>query len=256
MKNIQSLLPLIICFIVLNACQKETSQDQSSGSAAGRVKTYTETIISSSAGNSTTTFTISYDNSGRITSMISATSPGDKLLYSFPSANKFTMDMYGAGSLLIHEDFYLNTNSFIDSTFQFNNEEDTITEKYFYDINGRLIQLNEYEFTKATGSVLSNTITYTYDAAGDMVKASGTDTNIEIYEYYPDPKYTLPVVPGPVNANSVKKVHLPKKLTVVSNGSVVGTAQFTYTFDDKDRVITEKAEAYDGSTAIKTYTYF
>lgn len=255
MKNIQSLLPIIICLIVLNSCQKETSQDQGSG-PANRVKTYTETIISASAGNSTNTFNISYDNSGRIISMISATSPGDKLLYSFPSANKFTMDMYGAGALLIHEDFYLNTNSLIDSTFQFNNEEDTTTEKYFYDNDGRLIQLKEYEFTKAAGSVLSNTITYTYDAAGDMIKASGTDTNIEIYEYYPDPKYTLPIIPGPVNSNSVKKVHLPKKLTVVSNGSLVGTAQFTYTFDDKDRVITEKAVADDGSTAIKTYTYF
>jgi len=256
MKKSQNLLPALISLIIIYSCQKDTSQDQNGSINGTRVKTYTESIISPSNGNSSHTFSISYDNEGRIISMVSAGPPVYKLVYSFPSSNKFTMDMSSSGDLLIHEDFYLNGNLFIDSTFQYNDTKDTSTEKYFYDVDQRLVRMKEYEYTKASGAVLSNTITYSYDAAGDMVKASGTDTNVEIYEYYTDSKYLLPMVPGPITPKSLNKVHLPKRITLRSNGAVFGTADVTYTFDGKDRVTTQKAVADDGSIAVKTYTYF
>ena len=242
--------------IILTACQKENSQDQPSVNTSDRVKSYTETITSSSIGNSTTTLNISYDDKGRVTSAVSAASPGDKFVYSFPSNNKFTMDLYNSNVLSIHEDFYLNAASFVDSTFQYNDTEDSSTEKYTYNANNQLIKLKEYDYSKTSGSSLYNTTTYTYDASGNLIKTLDTDGEMHTYEYYPDLSYTLPLITGPLNTSATKKMNLVKKLTVSHSGVVEGSAQYTYTFDDKNRISTEKAEISDGSITTKTYTYF
>jgi hypothetical protein len=242
--------------IILTACQKENSQDQTAINTSDRVKTYTETVTSSFIGNSTTTFNISYDNKGRVTGAVAANSPGDKFVYAFPSDNKFTMDLYNSNILSIHEDFYLNAASFIDSTFQYNDTEDSSTEKYTYDANNQLIKLKEYDYSKTTGSSLYNTTTYTYDANGNLIKTLDTDGEMHTYEYYTDLSYSLPLITGPLNTSATKKMNLVKKLTVSHSGVVDDSAQYTYTFDDKNRISTEKAEISDGSIVTKTYTYF
>ncbi|MGN6402518.1 MAG: hypothetical protein ACTHMD_18815 [Flavisolibacter sp.] len=242
--------------IILTACQKEAGQDQPSVNTSDRVKTYTETITSSSIGNSSTTFNISYDSKGRVTSAVSANYPGDKFVYAFPSDNKFTMDLYNSNELSIHEDFYLNAASFIDSTFQYNDTEDSSTEKYTYNANNQLITLKEYDYSKLTGSSLYNTTAYTYDASGNLIKSLDTDGEMHTYEYYPDLSYALPLITGPLNSGATQKRNLVKKHTLSYGGVAEASAQYTYTFDDKNRISTEKAEISDGSITTKTYTYF
>lgn len=250
------LTAFVFSTIILTACQKETSQDQAPDHTSDRVKTYTETVTSSSIGNSTTTFNISYDDKGRVTSVVSAASPGDKFVYSFPSDNKFSMDLYNLNNPSIHEDFYLNAASFIDSTFKYNDTKDSSTEKYTYDANNQLIQLKEYDYSKLTGSSLYNATSFTYDANGNLIKTIDTDGEMHTYEYYADLSYALPLVTGPLNSSATKKKNLVKKHTVSYNGVDEGSAQYTYTFDAKNRISTEKAEVNDGSIVVKTYTYF
>lgn len=246
---------LALVAVLFASCQKETSVDQSANTNSYRVKTYTESIISSSIGNSTTTFNVNYDNSGKITSMVSAASPGDKFVYSFPSNTEYAMDLYNAGTLSIHEEFYLNAASLVDSTFQYNDTEDTMTEKYTYDLDNRLVQLKEYDYSKSTGAVLFNTTGFTYDAGGHLVKTADTDGETHTYEYYPDLSYASPLVTGIPNARATQRMNLVKKHTL-SSGNYSVSADYTYTFDDKNRISTEKAELSDGSIAIKTYTYY
>jgi hypothetical protein len=259
MKRILSFFPIITLSIVLfTSCGKEYSSTTGSKApvASTKVKTYTEDITSNYLGNSYTTYDLSYDATDRLVSIISRTNSGDKSLYTFPSNNLFKMDLYNSGNLAIHEDFFLNGNLFVDSTFQYNDTQDSSTEKYVYNANNQLITIKEYNYSRITGSELVNVTTNTYDGNGDLTESSDLNSNVDTYEYYLDLIYATPIVPGPVNINSTKKGHLVKKHTIKSNNFLIGSADYTYTFDSSNRISTEKAVGTDGSVIIKTYTYF
>ena len=249
----KSILPFaVIAYIILfSSCQKDTGGDPPT--MTDKVKTYTEDITSTSVGNSVTTYNLAYDASKRITSMISASAPGNKFLFTYNSATTYSMDIYSSNTRVIHEDFFLNSNSYPDSTFQYNNTGDTSTEKSVYNGNNQLVKLYEYDYSKISGSDLWNTTTYTYDADGNLLKAEDTDTNIYTYEYYPDLVYILPVTTPYAKP---KKHNLLKRNILKSNGYMVGSANYNYTFDSNNRISTEKATISDGSIVIKTYTYF
>jgi hypothetical protein len=258
MKQNFLLVAVTILGILFSSCQKEDSDDQNSGSGNNNgdlVKTYTEAISSPSI-KSSITYNLSYDNNGRIISMISASSPGNKFVFSYPSNTTHSMDIYANGAITIHEDFFLNANFFVDSTFQYNDTQDTTTEKYTYNINKQVTQIKEYEYSKRTGSILSNTTKYSYDADGNITRQEDTDKNVHTFEYYSNLSYVQPLIMGTPTLVSNKKANLVKKHTFTSNGFTVASAQLTYTFDNKDRISTEKATLADGSTVTKTYTYF
>lgn len=239
----------LVCFIF--SCQKGTNDDLPA--ATDKVKTYTEDITSPSFGHIVTTYNLNYDASDRITSMVSTSNAGDKFVYSYPSDNTIWSDLYVGGALGIHYEGYYKNNS-IDSAFQYNDSGDSSTEKYIYNSSGYFIKSYEYNYSKITGAVLDNTITYTYDAGGNQLKAEGTDTNVETFEYYSDKVYLYPLI-GPAVLPAVKR-NLLKSHTLTSNGFHVGTGNYTYTFDSNDRISTWTETTDDGTVVIKTFTYF
>lgn len=257
MKNTLSLVTA--AFIILFAsCKKETSIDQSTGggtTASLKVKSYTESLTSSS-GNLTATFNLTYDANNRIVSAVSAPTPDFKFLYGYPSSNKITMDLIDAGALSIHEDYFLNSNSLIDSTFQYNDTQDTLTEKYFYNVAKQQIRTIQYDYSKLSGSVLFNTIDYTYNTSGNLIQSVDSDNDVDDYEYYADLIYISPVITGLPNPDAGQKRNLVKKHTLTSSGTVVGSAAYTYTFDAQNRISTETQTITDGRVIVKTYTYF
>lgn len=176
-------------------------------------------------------------------------------MYNYVSANKYTFDIFSSNMVTLHEDFYTNGSSFVDSTFQYNDTNDTTGEKYIYNGTNQVTTMKEYDYGNAA-STLTNTISYTYNTDGDLLTSSGTDSNIDNYEYYKDSSYVSPLIIGPLNSNSSKKFHLVKKYTSISNNSVVGSAMYTYTFDASNRISTEKQSYNDGHIVLKTYTYF
>ncbi|MEP7376396.1 MAG: hypothetical protein ABI675_23565 [Chitinophagaceae bacterium] len=251
MKKIAFHLLVISSVILFSSCQKDTGGDLPT--STDRVKSYTEDITSGLIGNSVTTYNLTYDGSNRITGLVSASNPGDKFLYTYNSATTFSMEIFNSNVRVIHEDFFLNGNSWPDSTYQYNNTGDTSTEKNVYNGNNQIIKLYEYDYSKITGPDLWNTTTYTYDAGGNLVKTQDTDDVITTYEYYPDLVYISPVTQP--YSHPVKH-QLLKKNTLSLNGSIAGSATYTYTFDSNNRVSTEKAVLSDGSIIVKTYTYF
>ncbi len=215
-----------------------------------KVKTYTENFTSSS-GNLSATFNLGYDSNDRITSITSASSPGDKFLFNYISNDQYTMDLYSGGSVSIHEDFFLK-NSLIDSTFQYNDTQDSSSEKYFYNSSNQLIKMNEYEYYN--GPELSNTTTYTYDSNGNLAKTSDSDNNVETFDYYPDLLNVIPLSTPFMRFTG--KANLIKTDTVTLNGSLVSTTSSTYTFDSYNRISTITETSTDGTSVVKTYTYF
>lgn len=255
MKNKFVLIALAFSVVVFSSCQKEPVDDLVPGSNANRVKTYTETVTATGL-NLSSTYDVTYDNSGRVIGIVSTTSPGDKFIYTYPSRSLYTMDIYNDGAISIHGDFLLNAASLPDSIIQYNDTKDTSTTGYTYNANQQLIRMREYDYSKATGSVLYNTTTYTYGTDGNLIKSQDTDGEVNTFEYYPNLVYLPPLVIGPITNASTKKVNLLKTHTVTTNGSFQGSATTTYTFDNKDRISIEKTVLTDGSIVEKTYTYY
>ena len=256
MKKIAACI-LVVVAICANSCQKELSAPIPTPPSIDSnylLKTYTIGFTSSFTTPQPITFNVKYSANKQLTNLISTSNPGDKFVYTFPSATKYTMDIFGSNLLSIHEDIFTSSIGFTDSTYQYNNTKDTSAEKYFYNTNYQVITMNEYQFNNGK-SELNNTINYSYNTDGDLITASGTDLNIESYTYYSNAVYVNPIVFGILNSASYKKMHLPKTYNLTSNGYVIATATYTYTFDAKGRVSTDTQTFTDGSVMNKSYTY-
>lgn len=237
--------------ILLSSCQKDKPATTAD---ATKVKIYTESIATPGSATIVATFNIGYDDNNRITSVTQVEVPGNKFLFSYNSNNKYSMDLYNTGTLSIHEDFFLNAKDLADSTFQYNDTQDTTTEKYLYNSNNQLITLKEYTYSKTYGADLDNVTTYSYDGDGNVVKTTDTYNQIETFEYYPDLVYAMPFT-NPALQSS-KKANLVKTHKVTSNGYLVGNSVSTYTFDSDKRISTITQTLDDGTVATQTFTYF
>jgi len=247
--------PILVSFctiVMLSSCQKDKQPD--TNATLNKVKTYTESIATPGSATIVATFNISYDANNRITSVTQAEIPGNKFSFSYTSDTRYSMDLFVAGAISIHEDFFLNSNSLFDSTYQYNDTQDTTTEKYVYNSNNQLITLKEYNYSKSYGSEIDNITSYTYDPDGNIVKATDTDNQIETFDYYPDLAYPMPIT-NPAS-KSVKAMNLVKTHKVTSNGYLVGSTVYTYTFDSNKRISTITQTADDGTVGTQTFTYF
>jgi len=254
--------PKAFTFVVLSSaiflfsCKKSDNTDQTSN--PDKVKTYSESVTSSDGSEFYATYNLTYDANNRITGLVPVTTLGTKFLFAYTANNKFSLDIYNTGVLSIHEDVMLNSNSLFDSTFQYNDTNDTTTEKYFYNSNNQLITLNEYDYSKNYGSDISNITSYSYDGNGNIVKTTDTDNQVETFDYYTDLVYAMPFT-NPYLTQGLKaskKMNLLKTHTVTSNGSLVGSVTYTYTFDSDNRISTITQTSDDGTIGVQTYTYF
>jgi hypothetical protein len=251
MKKTITNLAALVSIIIISSCQKEPSVDLPA--ATDRVKTYTEDITSPSTGHTVTVFNLNYDGSNRITSMVSVSDAGNKFVYTYPSANIIYSDFYSGGVLGIHYEAYMLNNR-IDSAFEYNDTNDSTTQKFIYNSSGDYVKLYDYTYSKLSGSVLDNTTDYTYDGSGNQLTAEDSDGNGELYTYYDDKVYAHPLIGPPLIPNVKRK--LIKTYTVTSSGIPQETATLTYTFDSNDRISTETWTTDGGSVLVKTYTYY
>lgn len=238
------LLFALISSTLFLSCKKETSN---SPDPASRVKTYTEEYTSGST-HVTGTFNLNYDNDGRLISMISTSSQGDRFQYNYLNGGA-TVDIFNSNTLSVHEKFLLNSDSKLDSTFQYNDTQDTTTEKYIYNSNKQLIKMINYVYSGGSSAV-DDVTTYTYDASGDAVKEQDYYSQTTC-EYYTDLSNSLSLGLDFLPFNSKKLV----KTTTISDGYSTQVLNHTYTFDSDKRLTGEKIITDTGDIAIKTYTY-
>lgn len=242
---------LCICIIISSlaffSCKKE--HPASSNNNADKVKTYTETVTSSSDSHSVT-YNFTYDSRNRITSMFLVSAPSEKFVFTYNSDSEVSMDLLSSSGN-IHEDIFFK-NSLVDSTYQYNDTRDTTSEKYTYNGSSQQTKLYEYDYYNGN-PVLSNTTNYTYDSNGNLVKTTDTENQVETFEYYPDLVYSMPVLSPTMTS---QKTNLVKTHTVTSNGYPVDSVTNTYTFDGNNRISTITGSTSSGMVVTKTFTYF
>lgn len=244
---------VIFVVSVLFSCKKS---DPAPSSGLAKVKTYIEDATNSPLHISDT-FNVSYDANDRIQSLISTFS-GGKFLYSY-NGSSYTLDIMNANHLIIRETSFINSNSLVDSTFQYNDTNDSSTLRLIYNSNKQVIQQRWYEYSLISGAQLWKKEDFTYDANGNLIKnittnPAGTTTIIITYTYNN-------VVPnlyllGPVYRPVMYK-NLPVSITYFYPGT--GTTQsvaIAYVLDNNNRVVTETHTDNNGYTVIKKYSYY
>lgn len=256
MRQASFLVVITLLIISFCSCQKELpdyspgNTDSTASDTSSRVKRYVEDLYDTSASSQhvTDSSLLTYDSQGRLLTLTSITTSGSKLVFAYNGSQSYTMDLYTGNAISIHENFFV-VNGRVDSTFQYNDEGDSSTEKYTYNSAKQVTRLYEYDYTAAGGSVLNNTTIYSYDANGDQ--NSLTDNSLTTrYTYTTN---TVNNIDIGLNYNSVPK-HLPDGETFIESGvSIKGT--HTYTHDSRGRVTLDKLVLDDGTVSEKRYYY-
>ena len=178
-----------------------------------------------------------------------------KWLYNYGGKNSYTLDLYSHGALDIHEDNFLK-GSLVDSAFQYNNTQDSSTDKYVYD-GDRLLSDTYYHYTAAGGAVLFLTYVYTYDDKGNMLTGKELDENGKP-NYTNSYTYTDKPMQGRITPiyEPLASKFLPATAKNVDNlGRMVASITFTYEFDSKGRITKATATDVSGYAASKYYGY-
>jgi hypothetical protein len=233
-----------------SSCKKDTN-NSTANSGVNKLRLYIEDGRNSPAGV-IDSFTVTYDADNRLTGLVS---PALKTLYTY-SSNSFTCDLYENNVISIHYIAFINAQSLVDSTFQYDNTGDTTTEKYVY--NGKILErLTDYNYA-ASVSQIETQDDYVYDASGNLTTDTQSDGfgdifTITSYTYSTDP---LNISVRPFYFGLQSKDFPASISQTDGGGNPTDAVTFSYTFDSSGRVTTETDDdTYYVYTAIKTYVY-
>ena len=249
--KLKPLLATILWLVLysFSSCKKDNSNTTNN---SGKLKMYIEDARNTSFGE-IDSFNVTYDGSNRITGLIS---DNLKTLYSY-SNNSFTLDLYTYGQLSVHEIFYINSSSLVDSTLQYNDTNDSTTEKYFY--NGKLLtKLITYDYSKLAGAQIFSEDDYAYDNNNNLIKQVNSDGygNINTISTI---TYTSKLFGFSINPIylPVFSKNLPATQTQTDgSGNPIATVTYTYIFDSSGRVTQETDALDNGESVIKSYVYY
>lgn len=240
----------IVCACALFSCKK--SSNSNSTNNPNKLKLYIEDL-SQTPANEIDTFTVTYDADNRITAL---TSLKEKFVYTY-SSSSFTLDLYDFNALSIHEILFLNNQSYIDSTFQYDNTNDTTTEKYIY-TGSLLTSLTTYDYTTLGGAQFDTQDEYQYDNNGNVTTDTQTDQYADVTittATYGSQLLNFSINPSyyPLHSKNV-----PITQTVTDGlGDTEAAITYTYTFDSKGRVTKQTAtDSVSGYILSKIFVYY
>jgi hypothetical protein len=239
-----------LLLVLSSSCKKDNSN--SSASNSNRLKLYIEDATNTSY-DAIDSFSFTYDGQNRITSLYST---NIKTVYAYPTSNTFTLDLYTYGVFNIHEIAYINGSSLVDSTFQYDNTNDTTTEGYIYS-SRLLMRKSTYDYSAVTGAQISTQDDYTYDNNGNPIKDIQSDGygNVNTVSTFTYTNQLLNYSIGPTYIPQSK--NLPATQVQTDGlGNHIATVAYTYVFDSSNRVIKETDAVDNGESVVKTYVYY
>ncbi len=244
-QNFFLFLPIVFLSLFVSCKKDDGPAPPGNGN---RIKIYIEDA-SLTPYNRIDTFNISYDASGRITSL--ASTKGGQFVYTYNTGN-FVMDIKNNGNLIIREYFYLNNNQLIDSNFQYNDTGDSSTEKLIYNTANQLTQMKRYDYSLLTGSSLFQITNYTYDNAGNLSSETRGDETGTIYSVT---TYTHNSVLNDVFGFNLPYYPTLHKYLITTKTQGSSYVNYEYTYDNLNRVVTEKDTDNNGYVVVKKYIY-
>ena len=250
--------PLVFCIAILFlfSCKK-TDTIQSPGGTTATIKTYIEQVVSPGY-NTADTFNVSYDASNRVISLISIHPSGGKFIYQYNSNSTYNLDIINGTHLSIRLTAFINNNSLLDSTFQYNDTNDSTTQKFIYNAAKQVVQFKTYNYKLTTGAVLFRKNDYTYDNNGNEItdtetSATGNINTVITYTYtnLTGNLFVLGTIYQPAmykNLQSTISYYTPYNNTTQ-------TFTCTYTFDSNNRVTSQQQTDGKGTTVTKKFIY-
>jgi len=245
-----------IFFVSLYSCKKDTTGSSNpTTTTSTKVKTYIEELQSSDRSISIDTFNIIYNSADKIISMTS--SSGGNFNYEY-NTNDFFMYIGYYSHRIITVHFFLNSNHLVDSSLQYNDTNDSSTERYIYNSKQQLVQYRHYYYRAWTGGAALESVTnYGYDSDGNLITQTeaGPDGNTTKTR-----RFTYNNVKNKVNISTpfypVLHINLPVTETILDgSGAVTATVNYEYTYDSLNRVKVEKKSDSYKNVVIKKYFY-
>ncbi len=244
-----TILPYIFLLIIAAAsCGKDSDVNSNSSHT---IKSYTEDITAI-GGRVVESYNVNYDEQGRVSTIESTSKPGHRMVYKYSAENSFTYDKFEDNKLTYHSINFINSQSLLDSTYWYNNMNDTSASKYLYNEDKKLIKQRQYliKFQYLPYPVLYNTVFYQYDLKGTLVKEADQGYYETSYAYDKELKNTVQLTPSYFPSNE----ELPSHTYTTRLGTTLET-KHTYTLDGNNRVISERQERNDGRVTVMSYTY-
>lgn len=247
--SLKTLTAFACLLFFMVSCKKNSGTDADGN--PNKLKWYIENYTSGT-NHLIDSFSITYDNSDRIASL---SSPLIKLVYGYANSKTNTLDIYEYGQPSLHENAFINGNSLVDSSLQYDFTGDTSTERYLY-TGGLLTRDITYNYS-SSGSSISTQDDYTYDNNANMIKevtsdGYGTTQSISTFTYTTHPVNVT--INPPFFPASSKYLPDTQKQTD-GGGNLLATVVYVYTFDGSGRLTKETDTASDGEVIVKTYVY-
>ena len=258
MKNQVIALSIVFILFSLVSCTKDGGSSSSTNTQTPLIKTIAQKVVYGTTYNSYTKQNLYYDSKNRITSLVDSANTGNKFIYTYASDKQFTVDIYINNALSIHDEMFLNSNNQQDSSYQYNDTQDTTWEKftYTYNSNNKIVIAKDVQKSSDKMGVHRTDVTttnYTYDALGNTTSITDNHGIVNNYTYYSDLTYSAPLYTSPINFFYGNYV---KTLSTNKTGKLI-TFTYTYTFDSAKRLSTARQVSDDGSISITTtYTYY
>jgi hypothetical protein len=243
------LFELLIAIILFNGCTKNPNTT-TNPQPSFKVKTLKEEITRSDSFHYISTATLSYDSQDRLIKMESDSS---RSIFAYEN-NLVKKDLYQTGSPDQHFYYYLNSNSLLDSLVLYYGTTDTSHVNYYYNSKEQMIKIIS-TYVNRWGA-RKDTVSYEYNNNGDIAKII-QGYSVNSYEYYDKPNFQNSVsmlFPG-----TALNPDLLKTSYYTYTGGHATTQNFTYNFDDYNRIVTItdlSTSDFYSETFTTTYTYY
>ncbi len=236
------ILYLFLLLVISNSCTKNDNPTQ----IAGKVKSYSFTLDTSSPSYFLTTF--NYDNNGRVMNVISTNASGrqvGKTTYSYTSSRIVIEGLDSSNQVQTRQVYVLNTIGLVDSVLSYSspsNMDSISVTTYTYNSNNEAIKSKNYTlYSNGQTSQNWSEGNYTY-SNGNMVKYIYSNSNQQIgiivnYEHYTTINNLTPEAFGlPYSLNQSTNLIKRAVGSQPQQPSFFSNSDYTYTFDGNGRV--------------------
>ncbi len=252
-------LPVLALMMFLFSCQKSfpDQYNTTTTTTPDKVKRYTE-VVNNFSTISGDTFNVMYDNTDRLISLISPTT-GNQFLYTYNGNTSYALDIKNGVHLVIHGVFYVNANLLIDSSFQYNDTNDSTTMKFVYNTSKQLVEQRAYNYTRAAGAVLFRKNSYLYDTDGNVLKEteSGAAGGVNYVKSYTYTSVTATTFSLTTIYTPVLHKKLPATTSLYYPGSnITVSSTYAYVYDAAGRVTKETQTNSANNFVTKRFEYY